>query len=223
MRLVGFLALATMLASTALLVLRSVEYLKGTELAAFEQVLRFGMNPGSLLPCAYITGAGLTILTSMLFGSLYGMVKTYSPPLAGMGVVFVPVYAVLNIVVYVLQLTVVPSLIELYSQPEAAGTAVILLRQVMLLWPASAATAMNLFAYAALGVPSIIFGLLMTLRGGVLKPAGILLALNGAACVISLGGLLAGYPSVASLTRAGGVLFLPAMVTLCFGLPGVDK
>jgi hypothetical protein len=69
-------------------------------------------------------------------------------------------------------------------------------------------------AYALLGIPSIIFGLLMFREKSPLKVAGALLALNGVACILGIVGFLARSAPLSLGTLAGGVLFLLALVPM---------
>jgi hypothetical protein len=47
-------------------------------------------------------------------------------------------------------------------------------------------------AYAILGIPSIIFGMALSRRGRSSRLPGILLALNGGACIIGMAGVVLG-------------------------------
>jgi hypothetical protein len=76
----------------------------------------------------------------------------------------------------------------------------------------------NGLAYAVLGIPSILFGLLLWKHPGALRWGGLLLALNGAACILGLIGFLTGNALLTQGVMIGGFLFLAAMFPLAWGL-----
>jgi len=67
----------------------------------------------------------------------------------------------MNLAVYLSQVTVVPRLFQLQATPEYQALSQFLLRQAIQQWPDSMVSIVNNLAYAILGVPSIIFGVLM--------------------------------------------------------------
>ncbi len=150
----------------------------------------------------------------MLFCELYRRHREAAPYGSLVGLVFVPVYAVLNLFAYLSQITIVPSLIALRQQPEYQAAADVFLRQMIQQWPQSGVAFFNDLAYAVLGIPSIIFGILMFRNTSPLKLAGVLLALNGAAGILGVVGFLTRSNLLNMGTVAGGVLFLLALIPM---------
>jgi hypothetical protein len=210
-RLAGSLSLLTLILSVIWLVLLITDRAAAGPMDTYEQVLTHVSNLNALFYITYFNAALITLAASLLFAVLYVYLKPYSATLAMMGLVFVPVYAVMNLSVYLSQISIVPALIVLQKQPELTAGAVVLLREMIQQWPASGASFFNNLGYAVLGIPSILYGYLLTGRGGGLKWGGLLLVLNGAACMLGAAGSLLGSRLLASGSLAGGVLFLAAL------------
>jgi hypothetical protein len=81
-------------------------------------------------------------------------------------------------------------------------------------WPGSAVNVLNNLGYAVLGIPSIIFGLLLRRTGGPLRVAGTALALSGAASILGIVGIAAQITALELGSIVGGVFFLAALVPL---------
>jgi hypothetical protein len=107
--------------------------------------------------------------------------------------------------------TLVPALFDLRANLRTLETADILLRLTLQSWPASAVAFFNGLAYAILGIPSILFGLLLWKYPGALRWGGLLLALNGAACIMGVIGFLTGSALLSQGVMIGGMLFLLAL------------
>jgi hypothetical protein len=76
---------------------------------------------------------------------------------------------------------------------------------------------MNSLAYAVLGIPSIIFGLLLYNSGRVSRSGGILLSLNGLAGITGFVGVVVKSTILAQGVLAGGILFLLALIPISLG------
>lgn len=162
----------------------------------------------------YANAGLITLFTAAFLGGLYAYLKSEDAFWAAIGLVFIPVYAVLNLVVYLSQIFVVPVLLELYADPETYSMSELLLRMVIHDWPGSAAAFANALAYAMLGIPSIIFGNLLAHREAGLRIPGLLLAVSGGLSWISLAGVAAGSSLLARLTLVSGFVFLIALFWL---------
>jgi hypothetical protein len=123
-------------------------------------------------------------------------------------------YAVFSLIAYVSQITVVPRLIELAAQPQHQVMAEGALRLFIQQWTGSAVWVINNLAYALLGIPSIVFGILLARQGGWMARAGWLLALNGAACILGMLGIVLRSDPLSLGSVAGGVLFILALVLM---------
>lgn len=214
-RLSAQISLLTLIVTVLWLVLWIAGRAGAGPLGTFDQVLDHISRQGTLFTWTYL-GAALSVLgTTALFAVLYLCCRSVAPELALLGLIFVPVYAVLNLVVYLSQLTVVPSLLEaLAEQVEYQAAAGLLLRQAVQEWPASGLSLFGNLGYAILGLPSIVFGLILAQRQGALRWAGILLALTGVASILGLIGLLLGSRLLGSGSLAGAILYLLALIPL---------
>jgi len=183
-------------------------------LDTFEQVLAHVSDLDALFYLTYANAALTVLATTLLFAVLYLTCKTTAPELALLGLVFVPAYAALNLVVYLSQLTVVPALLTAHQQAQHQAAAELLLRQTVQMWPGSGIAFLNGLGYAILGIPSIILGTILLRRRGSLRLAGALLALNGLACLMGLIGMLAGSELLGNGSLVGGALYLLALVPL---------
>lgn len=150
----------------------------------------------------------------MLFVALYLYYKPIAPEWSAIGAMFVPIYGAMNLVVYLSQITVVPRLVQLQTIPEYQALSQFLLRQAIQQWPDSTVSIVNNLAYAILGVPSIIFGVLMLKPASVLRLGGVLLVLNGLACVAGFIGIVAQSAWLSRGSLIGGILFLLALVPM---------
>lgn len=213
------------LAVTALIcllgtVLWLVLMIAGKPADGFAMALAKALHPNVLFYLTYLNAAVLvTVPATLLMAGLYTYCKGSISDVAALaGLVFTPVYAVFNLLAYLSQITVVPVLVELYNLPESRPFAEVLLRLTLQEVPDSAMGFINGLAYAVLGIPSIVFGIALYHRGGLLRAGGVLLALNGVACLLGFGGMLFKIPGLDLGIVIGGGLFLLALIPLTWGL-----
>lgn len=147
-------------------------------------------------------------------GSLYELLRHRFPSLSIIALVFVPVYSLLNLFSYYSQITIVPRLIELGIDPQYRTLSDFLLRQLLQSWPDSAVSIINNGAYAVLGIPSIIFGILLPDLNRKLRISGVFLVLNGVACLVGIIGYVARQPLLSLGSLVGAVFFLAALAAL---------
>ena len=214
MKRLGYLSLITLVLTVTWLVLLIASLSRAGPLDTFEQVLAYVAQLDALFYLSYINSALIVVPIAILFCVLYRRYRETAPYSTLVGLVFVPVYATLNLFAYLSQITIVPGLMALRQQPEYQAAADVLLRQMIQQWPESGVAFFNGLAYAVLGIPSIIFGVLMFRQTPLLKWAGVLLALNGAACILGVVGFLTRGDLLSMGTVAGGVLFLLALIPM---------
>jgi len=183
-------------------------------LETFEQVLAYVSKADVVFYVTYINAAIVTVTAVMLFVALYLHYKSIAPEWSAIGVAFVPIYGALNLVAYLSQVTVVPRLFQLQAIPESQALSQFLLQQAIQQWPDSMVSIVNNLAYAILGVPSIIFGVLMLKSASVLRTGGILLALSGLACIAGFIGIAVQSTWLSQGSLIGGILFLLALVQM---------
>jgi hypothetical protein len=174
----------------------------------FEEALASVAQLDALEVLTYVNATLVTLSATMLFAGLYVLCREEAPLWAAMAASFVPVYGVLNTFVYLSQVTIVPRLAALRPASD------VLLGQMVQAWPGSAVNILNNLGYAALGIPSIIFGLLLPRIGASLRWGGVLLALSGVASIIGFVGVAAQSQALGLGSIVGGVLFLAALVPL---------
>jgi uncharacterized membrane protein YtjA (UPF0391 family) len=183
-------------------------------LDTFEQVLGHVGKVDVLFLATYANAALVTVSAIMLFAALHVYCRLRAATWSTIGFAFVPVYGALNLIVYLSQITVVPQLVAAQAKGLHSELVVLLLRQAIQEWPDSAAFIVNNLAYAVLGVPSVVFGLLLFSRGTLLRASGVLLALSGVAGILGFSGIAARCTWLSHGSLVGGVLFLLALVPM---------
>jgi hypothetical protein len=171
-------------------------------------------DPGFLYYLTYVNAAVITVFTTASLAGLYDRCRADDPLWATVGLVFAPIYGIANLVAYLSQVFVVPDLLALYRRPETEVVARTLLGLTIQDWQPSAIATLNGLAYAMLGIPSIIFGLLLAREPGKRRVGGWLLALSGVLSFIALVGLAVDRPALAATTLVSGVVYLVAVVLI---------
>jgi hypothetical protein len=213
-RTLGILSLICLLSTLIFLVLFIADMAGAGPMLTFDQVLAHAARQTSLSFWAYANVTLLTLAVTMFMAALFVYCKPAAPLWSVIGLVFVPVYCLLNLFAYFSQITIVPRLLELRLVPEYQGMAEFLLRQLVQSWQESAVSIFNNTAYAILGIPSIIFGGILYRMHRSLRLGGLLLALNGAACILGIMGIVLHTPLLAWGSLVGAVLFLLALFPL---------
>lgn len=167
-----------------------------------------------LFKLTYANAALITLANAALFAGLYVFCREENPLWAAVGLVFVPMYALGNLLVYLSQVFVVPGLLALYHEPANAAVAESLLAMTLQEWSGSAAGFVNLLSYALLGIPSIVMGLLMYRKAAGLRAGSLLLAISGVLSILSLVGLGTGSAFLTSMVIVSGLIFLVALILL---------
>lgn len=213
-RRIGILSLACLVITLLWLAFLIADMVTVGPLDNFEKVLANVNKLGARFYLTYINAALITVIAVMLFAALYVYYRSAAPEWSAIGVIFVPIYGALNLIVYLSQITVVPRLLQLQVQPEYQAFSQFLLRQIIQQWPDSSISIINNLAYAVLGVPSIVFGLLMIRSTPRLRLAGVLLALNGLTCILGFVGISVRNTWLGQGSLIGGVLFLLALALM---------
>jgi hypothetical protein len=181
-------------------------------LDTFDQVLRFTARLGPAFYLTYVNAALVTVSATAFFAALYLEHRAAAPALSLIGILFVPAYAALNLVVYLSQVTVVPHLLAERSDPASRALADFALRQTIQMWPASAIAIVNSLAYAVLALPSLAFGWQLRNGGPRRRLGGLLLGLSGLSSLVGFSGVVLRSSALGLGTLVGGVLFLLALV-----------
>jgi hypothetical protein len=162
----------------------------------------------------YANAGLITLANAALFAALYVYCRDESPLWAAVGLVFVPMYALGNLVVYLSQVFVVPELLALYHHPASTAMAARWLALTLHEWGGSATEFLNLLSYALLGIASVVMGLLMYRKAPGLRAGSLLLGISGTLSILSLVGLGLENSLLTSLVMVSGLVFLVAVVLL---------
>lgn len=125
------------------------------------------------------------------------------------GIMFLPVYGLLNIFSYSIQISWVP---DLARQSRLGGVAPALVYQMIQAVPDSLVGYLNGLAYAILGIPSIIFGILMIKDSK--RISGWSLVINGIFCITGIIGYSIHSSILSEGTKIGGMVFLVSLIAI---------
>jgi len=213
-KLPGFISLFCLIVTVIWLVLLIWEAASAGPTETFEQALTRVAKLDAVFYMTYINAAFITLGVTALFAGMYVYCRPLAAEWSVIALVFVPVYSVLNLFAYLSQVLIVPRLLDLYQMTEYRAPAEFWLRQMIQQWPNSSVYIFNNLAYAVLGIPSIIFGVLLLRQDFWKRLAGFLLALNGIACIAGIVGIALGNSALSRGSLVGGVLFLFALIAL---------
>jgi hypothetical protein len=207
-RLLGVLSLICLIVTVIWLALFIYETATQGPVGTFEQALASVAELDVLRYLTYANATLITVSATMLFAGIDVLCKKDAPFWSAMAVAFIPIYGLLNLFAYMSQITIVPRLVELRPASDA------LLAQMVQAWPGSAVNVANNLGYAVLGIPSIVYGILLARRATLLRAGGTLLALSGVASIAGLIGIVAGSAALSTGSIASGALFLVALILL---------
>lgn len=196
------------------LVLMIVSISNTGAIITIEEAIGSVMNPGILFYLSYINAVFVTITATVFFVYLYSYCKSLNSEWSLMGMVFVPVYCILNLLVYFSQIAVIPRLISLMNTQQHSEVYIAILGQFIQGWSGSAVSVMNQLAYAVLGIPSVIFGIILVKHKRISTLGGWLLVLNGLSCIVGVIGTAANSQALAIGSVVGGALFLFSLAVI---------
>jgi len=203
--LAGIIAVQTM-AWIVLMALSSAEIQPDWQASDY---LAWSARGGVAYTLNYINVSLLTLEVVVLFSFLHEFLRSLRPWWALGGLLMVPIYGMLNLLAYSSQIRTVPMLAARALEDGQSPDWVAELIQAN---PASMVGYANGLAYAILGIPSIIYGVLLIRKA---KPyAGWLLLVNGAMCLLGILGYYTGNELLGMGLLAGGVVFLCALLAM---------
>lgn len=183
----------------------------------FDELRSILSKEDTLFYLAYVNAALITVIVTLLFASLFVYCKAKSFIWSVIALIFVPIYSILNLISYLSQVTLVPYLLNLSNNPNFTNASEVLLRLTVQQWPQSFIWFINNLAYAVLGIPSVVFGIILIHDKTQLKIAGVLLSLNGIACIIGVVGVLMHNGVMSMGSAVGGAIYLVALIPLSIG------
>ena len=216
---VGILALISLIATTGWLVLTLIDLSINTVPQTPAEALAYAQSFGPLQYANYLNATLLTFFVAATFAGLSLLLREEASLAAAVGLVFVPVYAAMNVTVYFSQVSILPRLVALlFSADITAAAAPSQIPQWVQLYSGSVISVVNLLAYGILAIPSILFGAVFVRHGGLARWTGLLLIANGIACLTGVAGVVLQNPSLTVGTSIGGGLFLLALILMSIDL-----
>jgi len=173
--------------------------------------LKWASQPDFFYFTYFINAILLTIMSIVLFTLIFIYLSQINKCFAVLGMIFIPIYGVLNLVCYSIQISIVPSIAT-----QALGTLgdVLFASQLMVSNGFSIMDFFSGLAYFILGIPSIIYGyfLIKNLK----KKSGFSLLLSGIFYIIGIIGYMLQNEILTAGTFLGAVTFMIVLVFLIF-------
>lgn len=185
------------------------------------EYVSFVFHPTPVFILCYLNAVIFTCLVVIMFGLLYLYTKQDNRILSISGLLFVPIYGILNLLVYSSQIIVFPLLLR--SFPVTAGSDTIYFIAQFLHKDGTVSGMLNAGAYAIIGIPSVLFGILLYRRNIFGKIAAVLLILNAAACLLGVIGGVIDNSLLSSGVVIGGFLFTIAVLFIYLMVKKEDK
>ena len=157
----------------------------------------------------YLIATLLTFFIVAFFTILFLESKADFPLLSHIGFIFVPVYAVINIIIYSSQISIVPDIAR-YINLQGNALLDHWVFQMIQSTYGTIFSKINAFAYAILGIPSICFGLTLCKKSRMGKIASFFLIINAVLCILGFVGLGIGNKLLSSGVMIGGFIFIVA-------------
>ncbi len=169
--------------------------------------VRWASHPDFFFTINYINATLLTLVAIILFTLMFNyFYQNHKNPVM-LSFVFVPIYGLLNIVCYSLQINIVPAVsLNALNNPDMLFIA----SQLIQANNQSLIGFLNGLAYAILGIPSIIFGTLIFREKK--KLAGIFLISSGFMSIIGIIGYILANQILSTGTMIGGIAFLMFLI-----------
>ena len=221
-RLISFTAIALAIL-TALWVVILIPQLNsyGGAIDSYDKAISYISKGGALFYITYLNAVLLTIINIVLFGLLYLFFRESRPVGSLIGILFIPVYASYNLFVYISQVSILLKMLDIYDGTVNPEILEVVLGLMVQMYENSAVSFLNNYAYAVLGIPSILFGCMMYRLNITGKITGVLLILNGIACLLGITGVILGNGLLSNGSVIGGVIFLlslPGMIILFWNI-----
>lgn len=177
--------------------------------------LRYISNPNLLFSATYVNAAVLTLLNVVVTIGFHSLLHSKFKFWAPISLAFVSIYGLLNLFVYLSQVTIVPRLLDLYQVSEYRAAIEPLLLLFVQDWKGSMVSVLNCLAYALYGIPSVILGLLMVKYPRWMKATGVFYILSGITSVLGFIGVMLKNPLLEAGVVVSAFFFLVGLVLLC--------
>lgn len=179
--------------------------------------LQWVSKPSLSFTLTYINATLLTIIDVILFYFLYSYLNVSNKTFAQLGLIFIPIYGVLNIVCYSIQITTVPSIAKIALESGNTDFAI----QLIQAKNNTLIGYLNGLAYTMLGIPSLIYGYILFKQR--IKFSGLFLIASAILDVVGITGYLIGNKTLATGMILGGVAFTVALICMAFEFKKIKK
>lgn len=176
--------------------------------------LNYITQPTLLFRAVYINAALLTLINVIVMAGFYSWIYEKTEFWAPIYLVLTAIYGLLNLFVYLSQVTIVPRLLALYQVSEYRASVETLLLLFVQVWDGSFVAVLNSLAYGLFGIPSLIFGYAMVRYSGWKKITGILYVLSGITAMFGFVGVVLQNALLSSGVAISGLLFLMGLIGL---------
>ncbi len=213
-RIIGILALAVAITTLTLAALMAISEVATGPVTTLEDKIESLGSLDFLFYFIYVNAILITILGVAMFTGFFVYCLDEADLWSWIAFAFVPIYGLGNIISYSSQVFVVPSLLNLHNQPETVMIAQVLLGLAIHNWYGTAIEALNAISYAILGIPSIIFAVIMFRKNKGLRVGSILLALSGVFSFVAVVGVAAKNPLLGMMTLVSGFLYMVSLIII---------
>lgn len=213
-RTLGWILLFTALITTLWAILFIYSAATSPAVNTFTDQISIIENQGSLFILIYLNAGLLTLGFGASLAGLYLYCRDSQPLWATIALVFIPAYTLCNLIAYLSQVFVVPGLLEMYRDPQTSSMAEILLRLTIHTWPGSITEFINGLAYAIMGIPSMILGIIMYQKSKALRAGSLFLAFSGLLPIVALLGIGLNNAILKFFSPLGGFLALVGLILL---------
>lgn len=213
-RVIGILTLAVAITTLIWAVITVGSEMTAVPITTLEEKIESLGNLDFLFYFTYINAALITLLSVAMFTGFFVYCRDETKLWSTIAFAFVPIYGLGNIVAYLSQVFVVPHLLGLYHQPETTLIAKVLLGLTIHNWSGTAIEALNGISYAILGIPSIIFSVVMFRKARGLRVGSILLALSAVLSIIALLGIALQKPTLGMMSIVGGLVYMVSLIAI---------
>lgn len=213
---IGWISLILIFTTLLWIVLVALSESGAPEIKSIQDKIQSIENQKLLFRVGYLNAAFLTLVTVFFMSAIFAHFKETHSFWYTIAFPFIPIYGLANLISYLSQVFVVPDLISLFKESETQTVSLVLLKLTIHTWPGSAIEALNGFAYAALGIPSIIFPLAWFRNSKILVTGGFLLATSGVFSILSFTGLIMGIGFLTYLSIVSGIIFLLSLIPIAY-------
>lgn len=213
-RVVGILSLAVAIITLTWAVTMAISEMTTPPATTLEEKIESLGDLDLLFYLGYSAAVLITILGVAMFTGFFAYCRDKADLWSMIAFAFVPIYGLGNIVAYSSQVFVVPRLLDLYHQPETEMIAQVLLGQAIHNWYGTAIEALNAVSYAILGIPSIIYAVIMYRKAKGLRVGSILLALSGVLSFVAVAGVALQNPALGMMTLVGAAAYMVSLAII---------